>query len=154
MANPSTPESRTGRPLGASVFIVATGLILGALLGGTAGCSLFSKQMAFLHGGVPRSCVESPVILLGSAGVGAMIGTSCALLSVVYIYLRGRLTVYYSMGGAALAAALFASYIFSGAVVKGFENYIFTGAFIALCGLALGALAGMIADHLRGASND
>jgi hypothetical protein len=138
-------------PVVVSATLVFSCLLTGAVLGGTVGCSLYARQMAFLHGGVVQSCDQSPVVLFGSSAVGGMIGASCGLLAIVFIYLRGRLTVCFSLVGAALSVAAFASWVLSGDDVKGFEGYVFTGAFIALGGLAIGAVAGVIADHLRSA---
>jgi len=136
-------------PVEMSAVMVAAGLLIGALLGGTAGCSLFSRHMIFLHGEALQSCSQSPVVLFGSTVVGGMIGASCGLLTVVFVYHRGRLTVPFSLGGAVLAVAAFAAWVLSRSSVGPFENYIFTGAFIALGGLAFGSVAGVIADHFR-----
>jgi len=137
-------------PVEVSAVIVIAGLVLGAVFGSTLGCSLFARHMVFLHGEALQSCGESPVVLYGSAGVGGLIGSALGFLAVVFIYHRGRLTVGLSLGGAVLSVAAFAAYVLSSDNVLRFENYVFTGAFIALCGLTVGAMAGVITDHLTG----
>ncbi|MFC1549624.1 hypothetical protein ACFL4R_01990 [Nitrospirota bacterium] len=137
------------RPVEVSAALVIAGLLIGTVLGGTVGCSLFARHMAFLHGGVTQSCDQNSIVLFGSSGVGGMIGASCGLLAVVFLYHRGRLMVQFSLMGAAFSLVAFAAWVFSGEVVLGIENYIFTGAFIALCGMAVGTVAGLIADHLN-----
>lgn len=137
-------------PAEVSAIIVLAGLVIGALLGSTLGCTLFSKHMAFLHGEAVQSCGDSPVVLYGSGGVGGFMGAGLGFLAVVLVFHRGRLTVGLSLGASAISVTAFALYIITGDNVMGLDSYIFTGAFIALMGLALGAVSGMIIDHVMG----
>lgn len=134
-------------PLTVSMVIVATGFTLGAVLGGSLGCYLYSHHMSFLHEGARPACGESPVILWGGLVSGASIGASCGLLAVILIYIGGRYTRSFSLLGAALSVIGFS--IYATQQGRGFESYLFTGAFIALGGFALGALIGLVLDLLK-----
>jgi len=134
-------------PFKVSVAIVVAGLLIGALSGSTLGCYLYSHHMTFLHEGTPPACGESPVILWGGMISGAFIGAACGLLSVVLIYFRGRCTNFLSFVGPALAVAAFSVYaMYQG---RGLDKYLFTGIFVALAGLAVGATVGLILDYLK-----
>lgn len=134
-------------PLTVSLVIVAAGLMLGAVLGGSLGCYLYSHHMSFLHEGARPVCGESPVILWGGIVSGAFIGASCGLLAVILIYIGGRCTRFISLLGAALSVTGFS--IYATQQGRGFENYLFTGAFMALGGFALGSFIGLVLDLLK-----
>ena len=134
-------------PFRISATVVVAGLVMGALSGSTLGCYLYSHHMAFLHEGTRPACGESPVIFWGGTVSGAFIGLACGLLAVVLVYFRGRYTNFFSLVGPLLAVAFFSAY----AVYKGrsLDKYLFTGIFVALAGLAVGATVGLVLDYLK-----
>ena len=134
-------------PVGVSMTLVAGGLLLGALLGGQLGCYVYTEHMGFLHEGSLPECVDSPLILWGGVTSGALIGAGCSILVLIFIYLRGRCTTFFSLVTASASVAVFSLYAMNQG--RPLENFLFTGTFIGLGGFALGATAGAIVDHLK-----
>ena len=134
-------------PAGVSMALVSGGLLLGALLGGQLSCFLYTKHMSFLHEGALPACGDSPLILWGGTASGAFIGAGCGILALIFIYLRGRCTIFFSLVTTAVCVTGFALYAMGQG--KSFENFLFTGALIALGGFALGTTVGAITDYLK-----